>query len=150
MRIDYETERAGGVYSERMLRKSQSIWQMPSTPESLKKEETEARLRGVDVTISPESMEYMEKVNKRKEAAQKERERLQKEWEMQNPQNPFGRMGTQFSIISNALAEHGFYDNMSDDEVLEIENLLVDITHGMNSVCGTVKVLSPDSEQLTS
>ena len=150
MRIDYETERAGGVYSDRMLRKSQSIWQMPSTPESLKKEETEARLRGVDVTISPESMEYMEKVNERKEAAQKERERLQKEWEMQNPQNPFGRMGTQFSIISNALAEHGFYDNMSDDEVLEIENLLVNITHGMNSVCGTVKVLSPESEQLTS
>lgn len=72
---------------------------------------------------------------------------IQKEWEMQNPQNPFRRMGTQFSIISNALAEHGFYDNMSDEEVLEIENLLVDITHGMNSVCGTVKVLSPDSKE---
>lgn len=70
MRIDYETERAGGVYSERMFRKSQSAWQMSGTPESLKKkEETEAKLRGVDVTISPESMEYMEKVNERKEAA---------------------------------------------------------------------------------
>lgn len=44
----------------------------------------------------------------------------------------------------------GFYDALSDDETLQVECLLAEITYGMNSVCGNLKEERPGSEQLSS
>lgn len=81
MKIDYTEERTGGIYFERMLRKSQSNYKSPPvTEEQLKaSEEARKKIEGVDITMSPESIEFMASVKERKEAAKIERERIEKE-----------------------------------------------------------------------
>lgn len=141
MKIDYTEERTGGIYFERMLRKSQSNYKSPPvTEEQLKaSEEARKKIEGVDITMSPESIEFMASVKERKEAAKIERERIEKENSAWNKEDPFEMTGgaiTQFFIISRALDEKGFYDDKSDEEVLEIEDLLISITHGISDLHG--------------
>lgn len=153
--INYNTAISGGAYENRMIQKSLQNFSDLSTPEERQTanaaaEALEEKLKGVTVTISPESVEFLDGVRERKEAQRAEEERIRQEYSFLNPENAFNRIGTQFGIISDELSKMGFYDNLSDEEILQIDRILSGITHGMNSVCGNVKEEQSDSEQLSS
>ena len=146
---------SGGVYENRMIQKSLQAFSDLSTPEERQAADTaaealEEKLKGVTVTISPESANFLDGVRERKEAQRAEEERIRQEYSFLNPENAFNRIGTQFGIISDELSKMGFYDNLSDEETLQVDRILSGITHGMNSVCGNVKEEQSDSEQLSS
>lgn len=146
---------SGGAYEKRMIQKSLQTFSDLSTPEERQAADTAAEalketLKGVTVTISPESVEFLDGVRERKEAQRAEEERMRQEYSFLNPENAFNRIGTQFGIISDELSKMGFYDNLSDGEALQVDRILSGITHGMNSVCGNVKEEQFDSEQLSS
>lgn len=153
--INYDVAMLGGVYYNRMIQKNLQNFSDLSTPEERQAADAaaaalEEKLKGVTVTISPESVEFLNGVRERKEAQKAEEERIRQEYSFLNPESAFNRIGTQFGIISDELSKMGFYDNMSDDEVLQVERILAGITYGMNSVCGNVKEEVPDSKQLSS
>ncbi|MCM1049565.1 MAG: hypothetical protein NC433_14205 [Clostridiales bacterium] len=142
---------SGGAYEKRMIQKSlQAFSDFSTTEERQATEALKEKLKGVNVTISSESVEFLDGVKARKEAQKAEEERIRQEYSFLNPENAFNRIGTQFGIISDALSGMGFYDNLSDDEVLQVDRILSDITSGMNSVCGNVREVQPDSDQLSS
>lgn len=142
MTINYAEERSGGVYSDRVLQNNRKNYVMPpNTEEELKaSEEAGEKLKGVDVRFSPESIEFMSGVAARKEAARAENERIQQEIDEQlKGLNPFeftGNAITQFTVFTRKLDEMGFYNGKSDDEVRELEDLLVSMTHGMSGLRG--------------
>lgn len=155
MKINYNDVISGGVYENRMIQKNLQNFSDLSTPEERQAADAAAEalkenLKGVTVTISPESVEFLDGVRERKEAQRAEEERIRQEYSFLNPENAFNRIGTQFGIISDELSKMGFYDNLSDDEVLQIDRILYGITYGMNSVCGNVKEEVSDSKQLSS
>ena len=141
MEIDYLQAGAGGAYWERMLMKNSAERTMPGhTPEEAgMAEKVREKLSGVTITMSPESTEFMKRLE-----AGKEEKVQQARFERENSpllmQDPFNRIGTQFSTISKALSEMGYYDNLSDEEVLETDKLLANITYGMNNICGNFRV----------
>lgn len=155
--IDYLAAGCGGVYSQRELARNRAQYVNPElTPEEVEANEADQKrlreiLAGVTLTISPEAEEYMAAARERKEE-----ERLRYEQHMQetNPltmEDPFSQPGTEFHIISDALNRMGFYDNLSDEEVLEVETILATITYGMNSTVGTAGIVNDDqSTELTS
>ena len=151
--IDYLTAGAGGAYWERMQKKNRAQYTMSEnmTEEVETAEKLQEKLRGVTITMSPESEEYMSELRERKEA---EKLRYEQYMQSNNPftaNDPFAQIGTEFSIISNALSQMGFYDHLSDDEVLEVDTLLATITYGMNSIGGTLKIANDDpTTELTS
>lgn len=56
-------------------------------------------------------------------------EKLQKK----NPDDPFwGSTGNQWLVFSKKLYDNGFYDNMTDEEVKQVENILDKITTSMD------------------
>lgn len=58
-----------------------------------------------------------------------QQEKLQKN----NPADPFwGSTGNQWLVFSKKLYDSGFYDNMTDEEVKQVENILDKITGGMD------------------
>ncbi|MCM1261724.1 MAG: hypothetical protein NC313_03310 [Butyrivibrio sp.] len=153
--INYNVAISGGVYENRMIQKNRQTFSDLSTPEERQTADDAAeglkeKLKGAVVTISPESVEFMNSIQERKEAQRAEEERIRQEYGFLNPENAFNRIGTQFGIISDALSEMGFYDKLSDDEVLQIDRILSGITYGMNSVCGNIKEEQSDSDQLSS
>ncbi len=153
--INYNAAISGGVYENRMIQKNRQTFSDLSTPEERQAADAAAealkeKLKGATVTISPESIDFMNGIQQRKEAQKAEEERIRQEFSFLNPENAFNRIGTQFSIISDTLSGMGFYDNLSDDEALQIDRILSGITYGMNSVCGNVKEEQSDSEQLSS
>lgn len=142
---------SGGIYENRMIQRSRQTFSDLSTLEERHAAEAlKEKLKGAAVTISPESVEFLDGIQERKEAQRAEEERIRQKFSFLNPENAFNRIGTQFGIISDALSEMGFYDNLSDDETLQVDRILYGITYGMNSVCGNVKEELPDSEQLSS
>lgn len=152
---NYNRTIAGGAYDNRMYQKNCQNFSDISTPEERQAADAAAealkeKLKGVTVTMSPEAVEFMAGVRERKEAAMAEQERILQEFSFLNPENAFNRIGTQFSIISDTLSGMGFYDNLSDDETLQVDCILAGITYGMNSVCGNVKEELSDSDQLSS
>ncbi len=154
-RIDYDVAIAGGAYDNRMLQKSRQVFSDVSTPEQRQAADAAAealreRLKGVSVKMSPEATEFMTGLRERKEAMYAENERIRQENSFLNKENAFDQIGTQFSIISGELSEMGFYDSLSDDETLQVDQLLAGITYGMNSVCGNMKEENPGFEQLSS
>lgn len=154
--IDYDVAIAGGAYDNRMLQKDRQVFSDVSTPEQRQAADAAAealreKLKGVSVKMSPEAVEYMDGIRERKESQRAEEERRRQECSyLLNPENAFDRVGTQFSIISGELSEMEFYDSLSDDETLQVDQLLAGITYGMNSVCGNLKDESPGFEQLSS
>lgn len=144
--IDYLQAGAGGAYLERMqMRSSAERTMSENTPEELRTaEEVREKLSGVTITMSPESAEFMKRLEARKEEERVQQARFQQENSPLVMQDPFSRIGTQFSTISKALSEMGYYDNLSDDEVLETDKLLANITYGMNNICGNFRVESEE------
>ncbi|MCM1211684.1 MAG: hypothetical protein NC318_08780 [Blautia sp.] len=143
-RLDYNNDNrtiAGGVYERRMHEKNLGDNAITPTQQDLQSAEAlKEKLSGVTVTISPETAEYMSGIRERKEAQRAEEERIRQEYGfLWNPENPFDRIGTQFSVFSDALSEMGFYDNLSDEETLQAECLLGGMTYSMNSLFGTLQ-----------
>lgn len=105
---------------------------------------------GVSITISPESQEFISGVEERKVAQRAEKEALREQYAT----NPFAYSGNalsltsletgervaqepaQWRVFSESLYKHGFYDNMSDEEVEEMEGMLKSITSGTDSISG--------------
>lgn len=140
-RLDYSNGNGtitGGTYDKRMYEKNrQECLPAPSEEDLQSVEALKEKLRGVTVTISPEAEEYMTGLRERKEAQKAEQERMSQEWDsLFDPNDSFGRIGTYFSVFSGALSEMGFYDNLSDEETLQMECLLGGITYSMNSLFG--------------
>lgn len=143
-RLDYNGDSrtiTGGVYNQRMYEKNlkeQSL--TPSEKDLQSAEALKEKLKGVTVTISPEAERYMAGLRERKEAQKDEEERMRQEWDsLFDPDDPFDRIGTYFSVFDGALSEMGFYDDLSDDETLQMECLLGGITYGMNSLFGNLQ-----------
>lgn len=105
---------------------------------------------GVSITISPESQEFLSGVEERKAAQRAQKEALRK----QSSENPFAYSGNalsltnletgervtqepmQWRVFSENLYQNGFYDNMSDEEVGEMEGMLKSITSGIDGISG--------------
>lgn len=142
MNINYSEERAGGVYSDRIYQNNRKNYVLPPGTEEDFKASQEARekMNGVEVSFSPESVEFMSQVAARKEAANAERERIQQEIDQQmegvNSFEYTGHAITQFSVFTRKLDEMGFYQGKSDEEVREMEDLLISMTHGMSGLRG--------------
>ncbi len=104
---------------------------------------------GATVTISEESREFLAHVREWKEAARAEREAAAEAAEPANHTNSFEENGhflAQYLVLSENLYRNGFYDDLSDEEVKEMEGMLEEITSGMNAINGGIINLS---EQMT-
>ncbi len=159
--INYQAERLLGhsVYEERQWikarearRKNHELIGVQSTGKEWEQaQELKEKLSGVTVSISPESIEYRKEAENRKRALRLAYEEIQKQGQNEDQENPFGGMNTYCAVFTDALSKAGCYENRSDDEVLEMENLLIGITHEMNQLFGEgMKVEYSDNEQISS
>lgn len=162
--FDYNELRiCGGVYDRRMYQNYRHNTTLTPTEEQKQTaEELKEKMAGVTVTISQEGFDresYMADLRERKEEMRAQKERDREEHSYLNHLNKgdvfeqcFGQwyLGSLDSIISGTLDEMGFYDDLSDDETLEVECLLAGITYGMNTVGGGIRVADPVCGELTS
>ena len=88
---------------------------------------------GTSVKISEESKEFMAGVAERKAAQRAEREAARAA-EGGNAFSGTGDFKQQYLVLSENLYNNGFYDKLSDDEVRDMEQMLKDITSGMESI----------------
>ena len=91
------------------------------------------------VDISPDSQEFMAQVAERKAAQAAEKAKL----EAENPWSPFDYRGdlsknepTQYLVFSKFLYDIGVFHNMDDEQADRMENMLKNITSGMDSIRG--------------
>lgn len=156
--FDYNDMRiGGGVYNRRMYQKYRNDSTLTPTEEQIQTaEKLKEKMAGVTVTISQEGFDresYMADLRERKEEMRAQKERAREENSYLNRLNRgdvFERIGSLDSIISGTLDEMGFYDDLSDDETLEVECLLAGITYGMNTVGGGIRIADPVCGQLSS
>ena len=111
--------------------------QRVQTPEERKKSYEDMGIHADRITFSPETLEYMAHVDERKAAQRAERARL----EAENPWSPFDYRGdlsqnepTQYLVFSKFLYDKGFFDDMDDEQAGNMENMLKNITSGMDSI----------------
>lgn len=93
---------------------------------------TAKEMLGGTVEISQESKEFMDGVGERKAA-----QRAALEGAREGGGNAFDGTGDfkkQYLVLSENLYRNGFYDDLSDDEVRDMEETLRDITSGMESI----------------
>lgn len=111
------------------------------TPEERKKTYEDMGIHAEKFTVdfSPDSQEFMSWVTERKEAERAEKERLAAE----NPWSPFDYRGdlsknepTQYLVFSKFLYDKGFFNDMDDEQAGKMEDLLRNITSGMDSIRG--------------
>lgn len=99
---------------------------------------TAREMLGTSVEISEESKEFMAGVAERKAAQIAEREAARAaEAESGNAFIGTGDFKQQYLVLSENLYNNGFYDKLSDDEVRDMEQMLKDITSGMESINGS-------------
>ncbi len=77
--INYNAAISGGVYENRMIQKNRQTFSDLSTPEERQAADAAAealkeKLKGATVTISPESIDFMNGIQQRKEAQKAEDE----------------------------------------------------------------------------
>lgn len=111
------------------------------TPEERKKAYEEMGIHAEKFTVdfSPDSQEFMSRVAERKAAQRAEQERL----EAENPWSPFDYRGdlsknepTQYLVFSKFLYDEGFFHDMDDEQAGKMEDMLKNITAGMDSIRG--------------
>ncbi len=111
------------------------------TPEERKKSYEDMGIHAEKFTVdfSPDSQEFMSWVAERKEAERAEQERL----EAENPWSPFDYRGdlsknepTQYLVFSKFLYDKGFFNDMDDEQAGKMEDMLRNITSGMDSIRG--------------
>lgn len=93
----------------------------------------------ITLDISPDSQEFMSRVAERKAAQAEEQARL----EAENPWSPFDYRGdlsknepTQYLVFSKYLYDNGFFNDMDDEQAGRMEDMLKNITAGMDSIRG--------------
>lgn len=141
-----------GAYAERVRQRE---CQAAAEKYQLQKEKEEYQSwrdwkgEGATVTISPESREILESVAERKAAQRAEKEKLMEQY----PTSPFaygnqitlyetetGRVvpkePTQWLVFSDLLYKNGYYDDMSDEDVIKTEDMLKNITSRIESIYG--------------
>ncbi len=91
------------------------------------------------VDISPDSQEFMAQVAERKAAQAAEKAKL----EAENPWSPFDYRGdlsknepTQYLVFSKFLYDKGVFHDMDDEQAGKMEDMLRNITSGMDSIRG--------------
>lgn len=94
---------------------------------------TAREMLGTSVEISEESKEFMAGVAEWKAAQRAEREAARAE-EGGNAFDGTGDFRQQYLVLSENLYKNGFYDKLSDEEVRDMEQMLKDITSGMESI----------------
>ena len=113
------------------------------TPEERKKTYEDMGIHAEKFTVdfSPDSQEFMSWVTERKEAQRAEKERL----EAENPWSPFDYRGdlsknepTQYLVFSKFLYDKGFFNDMDDEQAGKMEDMLKNITSGMDSIRGSL------------
>lgn len=158
LRNDYIVGLFGSVTYDRQKRnveKQDLLLVQDGEDEAQRKKELEEKLKGVTVTISPESIALFERMQEEKRtnslAAESVyvREPEESIFDREDPFAPQEQWEMQYTVFTKALSEMGFYDDMSDEAVLKTENLLVDITHTMNQLCGYFKCESLDGEKVS-
>ena len=103
---------------------------------------------GVSIAISSESQDFLAGVAERKATQREEQDKLMEQYGY----NPFAYSGNAISLVNLAtgekvnkepsqwqvfdqnLRQHGFYDNMSDEEIKKTEDLLKSITYRTDSI----------------
>lgn len=158
LRNDYIVGLFGSVTYERQkqnVKKQDLLPAQNKADEAERARELEEKLKGVRVTISPESRVLFERMRKEKNMSGPAPESVQDStrresvFDRGDPFAPKEQWEMQYTVFTKALAEMGFYDDMTDEEVLKTENLLVDITHTMNQLCGYFKCESLDGEKVS-
>ncbi|MCM1103947.1 MAG: hypothetical protein NC409_07550 [Clostridium sp.] len=150
--ITYERQKRSAERQERLLAQGTA---QESPEEAERKKELAEKLKGVTVTISPESAALWEKLQEEKRAERAAAEtrggevREEGVFDREDPFAPQEQWEMQYTVFTKALSEMGFYDGMSDEEVLKTEKLLVDMTHTMNQLCGYFKCESMDGEKIS-
>ena len=113
----------------------------PQTAEERKKayEDMGIHVGRFTVDISPDSQEFMAQVAERKAAQAAEKAKL----EAENPWSPFDYRGdlsknepTQYLVFSKFLYDKGVFKNMDDEQAGKMEDMLRNITAGMDSIRG--------------
>ena len=131
------TELFTGAYNKRIEQnKSKAVAQAQKEERKDSGTMTAREMLGTSVEISEESKEFMAGVAERKAAQIAEREAARTA-ESGNAFNGTGDFKQQYLVLSENLYNNGFYDNLSDDEVRDMEQMLKDITSGMESINGS-------------
>lgn len=144
MEIYYLGGRTLGVYWDRIVAKNmeerrKQIIKEPEDEDVQDAEELKKKLEGVYVTLSPEGKEHLANATARKEAAKAEMEKNKTACDFFDFENPFeisgkGNIWSQHGVLTRELEKQGFYKDMSDEKVKELEDLLGDISYGMDSI----------------
>lgn len=129
------TELFTGAYNKRVEQnRSKAAAQVNATEQD--RGMTAQEMLGTTVEISAESKEFMAGVEERKAAQIAAREALRAE-EGGNAFTGTGDFKKQYLVLSENLYNNGFYSNLSDEEVRDMEEMLKDITSGMESINGS-------------
>lgn len=107
--------------------------------------QTASEYLGASISISNESKEFMAGIADRKAAQRAAKESIEQEYSG-NVFSGTGDFKQQYLVLSENLYNKGFYDNLSDDEVQNMEGLLKQITSGMDSINGSGLNISPGNE----
>lgn len=109
------------------------------TPEERKKAYEDMGIHADHFTVdfSPDSQEFMSWVAEQKAAQRAEQAKL----EAENPWSPFDYRGdlsknepTQYLVFSKFLYDKGFFKDMDDEQAGKMEDMLKNITAGMDSI----------------
>lgn len=132
-----------GAYEARKKQNfMKEIWEKAKASEDLPRESFQEKY-GATVTISAESQEFLAHARERKEAARAEREAAAaNQPQYSNSFEGTGDFRAQYLVLSENLYRNGFYDNLSDEEVKDREDMLKEITASMNSINGGIIDLS--------
>ncbi len=88
---------------------------------------------GFVVTISDEAKEFLQSDTARIKMEQDTAQLLANS--VANSDEPFSiRPGDQWSVFSEYLYKNGYYDDMSDEELQDMESMLMQITDGLDSI----------------
>lgn len=135
------TEPFTGAYNKRL---EQNRFKAAAEAQRAERKETGTmtarEMLGTSVEISEESKEFMAGVAERKAAQIAEREAAREAARATEGGNAFigtGDFKQQYLVLSENLYNNGFYDKLSDGEVRDMEQMLKDITSGMESINGS-------------
>lgn len=113
--------------------------------EEKESKQTVSEYLGATVSISEESKKFMAGIAERKAAQKAAKEAVAQEYS----ENVFAGTGDfkqQYIVLSEKLYNNGFYDNLSDDKVHNMEDMLRKITSGMDRINGSGLNVNPEKE----
>lgn len=130
-----EKEHFYGEY-ERRMQQERLANEKPTAPLSQEEAAKVKEKIGVSVELTEEASAFLANVTERKAKAKALQLEAQSKEVGGNAFRMTGDLKKQHLVISEALSKMGVYDSMNNDEVLQFENLLKDITAGMDSING--------------